>query len=53
MTALINAVKSRFVASPVPGWCGKIGQVLDCIIPIALVVVVLVASGLLAFGFIQ
>ena len=53
MTALIKAVKSRFVASPIASWCGKIGDVIDCIVPIALVVVVLVASGLMAFGFIQ
>ena len=53
MTALIKTVKSRFMASPFPGWYGKIGNVIDCIVPIALVVVVLVASGLMAFGFIQ
>ena len=35
------------------GWCGKIGDVLDRVIPIALAVVVLVASGLIAFGFIR
>ncbi len=51
--ALIKAMKSRVAAHPVADWNGKIGPVLDGAIAIALAVVVLVASGLMAFGFIQ
>jgi type IV secretory pathway VirB2 component (pilin) len=51
--ALIKAMKSRVAAHPVADWSGKIGPVLDGAIAIALVVVVLVASGLMAFGVIQ
>jgi type IV secretory pathway VirB2 component (pilin) len=51
--ALIKAMKSRVAAHPVADWNGKIGPDLDGAIAIALAVVVLVASGLMAFGFIQ
>jgi hypothetical protein len=53
MMAFIKVMKSRVVANPVASWSGKIGDVLDCIIPVALVAVVLVVSGLIAFGFVR
>jgi hypothetical protein len=53
MMAFIKGMKSRVAENPVAGWSGKVGDVLDCVIPVALAAVVLVVSGLIAFGFIQ
>jgi hypothetical protein len=43
----------RIGTSPFGLWCGNVGDVLDCVIPIVLVVVIIIGLGSIALGFVH
>lgn len=53
MMAAVSAMVTRVGESSFSHACGKVGDVLDCVIPIALVVALAIGSGLIAFGFVH
>jgi hypothetical protein len=53
MMAAVSAMAVRVGESSFARLCGKVGDVLDCAIPIALVVALAIGSGSIAFGFVH
>jgi hypothetical protein len=50
MLARVSVLMARVGESSFSRVCGKVGDVLDCVIPIALVIALAIGSALIAFG---
>jgi hypothetical protein len=48
--AYVTALAERTSESSFGRWCAKVGDLLDCAIPIALVIVLVVGSTAMALG---
>jgi hypothetical protein len=53
MMAAVSAMVAHVGESSFARLCGKVGDVLDCMIPITLVVAIVVGCGLIAFSFVH
>jgi hypothetical protein len=53
MMAAVSAAALRVGKSGFGRWCGKVSDVIDCIIPIVLVTALAVGSASIALGLIQ
>lgn len=50
MMAAVSAAAARVGESSFGQWWGKAGDFLDCAIPVALVITIVIAMGMVAFG---
>jgi hypothetical protein len=53
MMAAVSAMAVRVGESSFGQWCGKVADVIDCVIPIALTLALAIGSGAILFGFVQ
>jgi hypothetical protein len=53
MKTAIKAAATRLRDSSFGRWCDKIGGVIDCTIPIVLVITIMTVFVLIAFGFVK
>ena len=53
MMAVVSAMAARVGESAFADWWRKVGDVLDCVIPIVLAVTVTVGGGAVLFGYVH
>jgi hypothetical protein len=53
MMSAVSGMAARAGESSFGQWCAKAGAVLDCVIPIALVIAIAIGSASIAFGFVH
>jgi uncharacterized protein YqgC (DUF456 family) len=53
MKAYVSAMATRAGESSFGRWCGRVGDVIDCAIPITLTGMIVVSFALIAFGVVR
>jgi hypothetical protein len=53
MMATVSTVAARVGESTLACWCTKVGDLLDCVIPIVLAIAAIIGMGSVAFGFVH
>ncbi len=53
MVAAVSAMAVSVGESSFGQWCGKVSAVIDCAIPIAVAIALVVGSGSIIFGFVD
>lgn len=52
MMAIVSAMAARVGDSAFGRWCGMVGDLLDCVIPIALLIAIIAGLGLIWLGYV-
>jgi hypothetical protein len=52
MMAMVSAAAARVGDSAFGHWCGKVGDIIDCAIPIVLLIAIIAGMGAIWLGYV-